>query len=249
MQTAVSGPSTLRISSTPTRPRGSLGSEITLKPHIAADAGFVPCAVSGTITLSRWVSPRSLKYFLAISSAPSSACAPADGLSENAAIPNSELSERSSSYITASAPCASSSGAYGCSSCELRARRDRVVDARVVLHRARAERIESEIDAERALRELRVVAHDVELAVVGQRQRRRAARTWAGTRRAACPPRNIGSRVRSWPSSKISGMQRSRVSDGGVLTQHLLRAAASASMSPLVVSSVAVISTQFASSG
>ncbi len=120
MQTAVSGPHTLRISSTSTRPRSSLCSEITLNPHIAADAGFVPCAVSGTITLSRAVSPRSLKYFLAMSSAPSSACAPADGFSENAAMPKSELSDRSSSYITWSAPCASSSGVKGCSSANSR---------------------------------------------------------------------------------------------------------------------------------
>jgi hypothetical protein len=43
----------------------------------------------------------------------------------------------------------------------------RVVDARVVLHRARAERIERRVDAERLLREPREVAHDVEFAVVG----------------------------------------------------------------------------------
>jgi len=50
MQTAVSGPTTLRISSGSTRPCASDLSERTLKPTIAADAGLVPCAVSGTMT-------------------------------------------------------------------------------------------------------------------------------------------------------------------------------------------------------
>ena len=112
MHTAVSSPSTALISSRPTRPRASLLSESTLYPTIAADAGFVPCAVSGTITVVRRApSPRFSKYALAIKSAVSSACAPAAGLSENAAIPKMPASDRSSSYITWSAPCANSSGA------------------------------------------------------------------------------------------------------------------------------------------
>ncbi len=130
----------------------------------------MPCAVSGTITVLRACSPRLRKYAFEISSAASSPCAPAAGLSENAAMPNSELRLRSSSHMIASAPCASSSGANGCKIAQSRQIRHGVVDARVVLHRARAERIEPDVDPERALREPREVPHDVELGVVGQRQ-------------------------------------------------------------------------------
>ncbi len=58
MQTAVSGPTTLRSSAGSTRPLSSVLSESTLKPTIAAEAGLVPCAVSGTITTLRCGSPR-----------------------------------------------------------------------------------------------------------------------------------------------------------------------------------------------
>ncbi len=53
---------------------------------------------------------------------------------------------------------------------ELAPRDDRIVYARVVLHRARAQRVEAEVDSERSMRELRIVADDVELAVVRQRE-------------------------------------------------------------------------------
>ncbi len=116
MQTAVSGPTTARKSSGSTRPAASDLSDTTLNPTIAADAGLVPWAVSGTTTTLRPVSPRALKYAFAMRSAVSSACAPAAGLSENAAMPNSEARLRSSSHISASAPCAAASGANGCRS-------------------------------------------------------------------------------------------------------------------------------------
>ena len=123
---------------------------MTLKPHIAAEAGFVPCAVSGTMTLSRCVSPRSWKYFLAISSAASSACAPADGLSENAAMPKSELERALELVHHLQRALRELVGRERMQLRELGLGRHRVVDARVVLHRARSERIEAEIDAERA---------------------------------------------------------------------------------------------------
>ena len=48
--------------------------------------------------------------------------------------------------------------------------RHRVVHARIVFHRARAERIEADVDSERALRKPRKVPHHVHLAVIGNRQ-------------------------------------------------------------------------------
>jgi len=61
-------------------------------------------------------------------------------------------------------------GCVGMEILETRQRRHRFVNARVVLHRARAQRIEAEIDRERAMRETRVVPHDVEFAVIGKRE-------------------------------------------------------------------------------
>ena len=61
-------------------------------------------------------------------------------------------------------------GRKGVQPSELGPRRDCIVDARIVLHRARAQRIEAEVDAESALRKARVMAHDVELAVIRQRK-------------------------------------------------------------------------------
>ncbi len=119
--------------------------------------------------------PICLKYALAISSAVSSACAPAAGLSENAAMPNSDARLRSSSHMTASAPCANVVGRERVQIAKRRQVRHRIVDARVVLHRARAQRIEPQVDRERLLREPREMAVDVEFGVVGQRQDRRAA--------------------------------------------------------------------------
>ena len=48
--------------------------------------------------------------------------------------------------------------------------RHRVVDARVVFHRARAQRIKTDVDSERALRQPCEVPYDVHLAIVGNRQ-------------------------------------------------------------------------------
>jgi len=122
------------------------------EPHIAAEAGFRTVrGVGNDDFVALDLGRRSRKYFFAMSSAASSACAPAAGLSENAAMPKSEQRLRSSSCMTCSAPCASSSGANGCSSAKPWQIRKRVVDPRIVLHRARAQRIEAHVDAERPL--------------------------------------------------------------------------------------------------
>ena len=89
----------------------------------------------------------------------SSPCAPAAGCSETASIPLTSASIRSSSHISASAPCASSSGDSGWTSAKPGSARRPLVDDRVVLHRARAERVEVRRDAEVPLRQPREVAH------------------------------------------------------------------------------------------
>src|SRR5882757_7258090 len=54
---------------------------------------------------------------------------------------------------------------------EARQRDDALVDARVVLHRARAQRVEAGVDPEVALRELREVADELELVNLGKPRR------------------------------------------------------------------------------
>ena len=75
-------------------------------------------------------------------------------------------------------------------------RREPLVDPRVVLHRAGAERIEAGVDAEVARRELGEVADELELRHLGQARRLGAAellgelrRRRAGSRSAAAPTR------------------------------------------------------------
>ena len=62
-------------------------------------------------------------------------------------------------------------------------RDDPLVDARVVLHRARAERIEAGVDPEVALRELGEVADELELVHLREPRRLRAAQLLGNLRR------------------------------------------------------------------
>ena len=57
---AVSGPTAARSASRSTQPSSPEGMFTTWKPHIAAVAGFVPWAESGTMIFVRAVSPRSV---------------------------------------------------------------------------------------------------------------------------------------------------------------------------------------------
>ena len=57
---AVSGPTAARSASRSTQPSTPDGMLMTWKPHIAAVAGFVPWAESGTMIFVRAVSPRSV---------------------------------------------------------------------------------------------------------------------------------------------------------------------------------------------
>ncbi len=72
-------------------------------------------------------------------------------------------------------------------------RRDPLVQARVVLHRARAERIEARVEVEVALREPHVVAHELGLAHLGEPRGPGAAQRRSG---AAARPRPRARRAR-----------------------------------------------------
>ena len=53
MSPTTSGPSAALSEARSMLPRASLRTVVTSNPHIAADAGFVPCAESGTMTRRR----------------------------------------------------------------------------------------------------------------------------------------------------------------------------------------------------
>ena len=111
----------------------------------------------------------------------SSPCAPAAGWRRHGVeAAHRAAAPASSAASSSSAPCASASGTSGCS-CAKPGRRDqRLVDDRVVLHRARAERVHRGRRAVVPLREAQEVAQHLELA------RPRATRP--GRPRAAAPP-------------------------------------------------------------
>ena len=99
----------------------------------------------------------------------SSPCAPAAGWSVTASRPLTPASARSSaSQTSSSAPCASAVGHERMQLGEAGQPRDLLVDHRVVLHRARAERVEGRRRAVVPLRQAQEVAQHLELADLGQ---------------------------------------------------------------------------------
>ena len=96
-------------------PSSAVRMGVTVKPAIAAVAGLVPCAESGTRMRRRVASsPRSSSARVIISTPASSPCAPAAGARLTAGSPVISPSPRRSSSSVRSVPCASSGGACGC---------------------------------------------------------------------------------------------------------------------------------------
>ena len=87
-----------------------------IKPHIAALAGFVPCALSGTIILLRFESPLDKWYFLITCKLVYSPCAPAAGSRDISSIPVISARDFAASYMTSSEPCTVDAGCSGSSS-------------------------------------------------------------------------------------------------------------------------------------
>ena len=110
----------------------------------------------------------------------SSPWAPAAGCSETAGKPPISPSCCCSVHISSSVPCARASGASGCSVGEAGQARRPLVDLGVVLHRARAQRVEAAVDRVVEVREAHEVVHHGGLVDLGQRRRRAARRCSAG---------------------------------------------------------------------
>ena len=83
--------------------------------------------------------------------------------------------------------------------------RQRIARARVVFHRARAERIELRVDREVLARQVRVVAQRLQLGNFRQADRRRCGRCLGRSAGTTCRRYNCAAAVRpGWDSSKIS---------------------------------------------
>ena len=132
-----------------------------------------------------------------------------DGCSETCGRPATSPSAPCSSCISCSAPWARFGALQRVQARVARQRRDALVQLRVVLHRARAERVEAGVEVEVALGQPVVVADDLRLGDLRQLRRLRAAepapaaRAWA--RRARAPRTRAG---RAWTSRRSSSRGR-----------------------------------------
>ena len=120
-----------------------------------------------------------------------------------AAGPAISASARSRRHISSSAPCARAGSVSGCRRACPGERRDALVQARVVLHRARAERVEARVEVEVAPREAHVVAHELGLGDLRQPRRLAAAqpRRDAARRAGARARRAAAARTRAGPAA------------------------------------------------
>ena len=90
-------------------------------------------------------------------------------------------------------------------------RRDALVQARVVLHRARAERVEARVEIEVPLRQADVVAHDLRLGDLRQPRRLLAAEALpAAARASTCGTSSSGHMNARRPGAPFSKIVRAR---------------------------------------
>ena len=196
-----------------------------------------------------------------------SPCAPAAGDSATAGMPVSVFSQCASVSISSSAPCTVDVRLQRMDVGEARQPRHLLVEARVVLHRARAERVEAGVDRVVLLRQPREVAHRLRLATGPAGRSRPCASGRRGgpstLRQRRAGRRRCGPRM---PCSKISGSSSCRprlprdratapVGAGRLRASRALRhvhhstsasAASRRSMSASVFVSVAATSSRFA---
>ena len=112
---AMSSPSRGFRDSTSTRPLAPDFTTTVSSPQTAAEAGFVPCALSGTMTLVLALSPRLMWYSLISIRPVSSPWAPAQGRKVKRFMPVIAASALSRPSIASSAPRTVDSGCRGCS--------------------------------------------------------------------------------------------------------------------------------------
>ena len=204
MMPATSGPSLASKAARSTRPRSLAGIESTSKPQAAAVAGLVPWADSGT-RMRRRCSPRCSRAARIAITPQSSPWAPAAGDMATAGMPVRVFSQWATRSMSSSAPCTVEIGLHRMEIGQARQPRHLLVEPRVVLHGAGAQRIEPHVDGVVLLAEAGVVADHLGLGQARQADGRPcAAARPAGRDGAAAPGRSTPQRPAS-PCSKISG--------------------------------------------
>ena len=143
----------------------------TAYPQIAAVAGFVPCAESGISTFLRGL-PCDSCHARTSRIPVNSPCAPAAGCSVIASMPVISSRQCCSRSMISSTPCASDPADKDAPPPAPRSASHKLIHPRVVLHRARAQRIHAQIDGVVPRREPREVANDLDLAQLRAARRR-----------------------------------------------------------------------------
>ena len=158
---------------------------------------------SGTSTIERF-SPRAASAALIAIMPQSSPCAPALGVMAMAGMPVSSRSQRDSSAISAMRARHGGERLQRMDVAEARQPRHALVEARVVLHGAGAEREQPGVDAVVLLAEPHVVPHRLGLAEARQPERRASAPACRAARRTCRLRRRSTPVVSVRPISKIS---------------------------------------------
>ena len=137
----------------------------------------------------------------------SSPCAPALGLIATPCMPVRSSSQKASSLITCERALHRLLRLQRVDVGKARQPRDLLVEARIVLHRARAEREQAEVDRVILPRQAGVVAHGFRLAEARQVDRPRCARDRRGATRGAC-----GTSAKSTPvCSRAADLEQQRL--------------------------------------
>ena len=176
---AVCGPTAARSASRSTLPSRSVGISRTVKPHMVAVAGLVPCAASGTmISCARAVAARGVPR-ADHGDAGELALRAGHGREAHARHAGDVLQDLLQLEQAGEIALTGFGRRERMTRQELRQHRQAVAGPRVVLHGARAQRVELRVDGEVLLRQPRVVAHRVQLGDLGQ-QRQVAAQQVGG---------------------------------------------------------------------
>ena len=212
MIAATSGPSLAFSASASTRPSGLAGTSSTVKPAKAAVAGLVPWADSGTRTRLR-VSPRAATAARIASRPHNSPCAPALGDIATAGMPVSVVSQVINCGNQRQRALGGGARRQGMQIAEAGQPRHLLVQARIVLHGAGAQRIEPGIDGVILPRQPHIMADHFRLAEARQADGALAAQ--------AAQPRVIrlctsGRSTPVTPSRPISKISRSSMIQAAV---------------------------------
>ena len=178
-------------------PRASVRTPVTWYPAIVTLAGFVPCAVSGmTICVRVSPSPRLSKCARMTQQAGELALGARRGLEADRVEPGDLAEDPLEVPLQLERALRGVVVGERVEVAEAREPDEPLVDARVVLHRAGAERVEARVDAEVAARELGEMAQHLGLGELGKPRRGLAGERRAGSRaragRASARPGRAG---------------------------------------------------------